>query len=81
MGTEDIPTMIDYILAQDRTYRKLHYFGHSQGTTAFFVTASERPEYNDKVYAMHALAPVVFTENMAGLAARAFARLVTRTQV
>lgn len=49
--------MIDYILDQTRS-QKLHYVGHSQGTTAFFVMAAELPAYNDKIILMTALAPV-----------------------
>lgn len=33
------------------------------GATAFFVMASERPEYNAKIKMMHALAPVAYTKN------------------
>ena len=33
---------------------------HSQGTTAFFVMASDRPEYQEKVIASFTLAPVTF---------------------
>ena len=33
---------------------------HSQGGTAFFVMASERPGYQEKVIALSALAPAVF---------------------
>lgn len=39
---------------------KLQYIGHSQGTTAFFVMLSEKPEYNDKIEVMHALAPIAY---------------------
>lgn len=55
--------MIDYVL--DHTgFEKLHYIGHSQGTTSFFVMASERPAYNDKILSMQALAPVAFMSNL-----------------
>lgn len=33
------------------------------GTTAFFVMCSEKPEYNDKIEIMHALAPVAYLSN------------------
>lgn len=66
MGLYDIPAMIDHILATNTNFEKIHYVGHSQGTTAFFITASERPEYNSKIYAMNALAPVAFMGNMKG---------------
>uniref|UniRef100_A0AAG5CW88 Lipase n=1 Tax=Anopheles atroparvus TaxID=41427 RepID=A0AAG5CW88_ANOAO len=63
IGYYDLPAMIDYIL--ERTGRqRLHYVGHSQGTTGFFVMASTRPEYNAKVIQMQALAPVAYMEHM-----------------
>lgn len=55
--------MIDYILVVTGE-KKLQYIGHSQGTTAFFVMSSERPEYNSKIQLMHALAPVAFMANV-----------------
>lgn len=59
MGYYDYPAIIDYVLA--KTNRpQLQLIAYSQGTTAFFVMCSERPEYNAKVQSMHGLAPVVF---------------------
>lgn len=63
VGTIDLPNMIDHVLELTGVER-IHYIGHSQGTTAFFVMASERPEYNDKIIAMQALAPVAFMSNL-----------------
>uniref|UniRef100_A0A1I8P4Y5 Partial AB-hydrolase lipase domain-containing protein n=1 Tax=Stomoxys calcitrans TaxID=35570 RepID=A0A1I8P4Y5_STOCA len=40
IGAIDIPTMIDYILEQTGE-SKIHYAGHSQGTTVYFVMMSE----------------------------------------
>lgn len=59
IGVYDLPTMIDYIL-EITNKTSLKYVGHSQGTTAFFVMASEKPEYNKKVSLMAALSPVAF---------------------
>lgn len=55
--------MIDFVLAKTGQ-EKLYYVGHSQGTTAFFVMASEHPEYNEKIKLMVALAPVAFMESL-----------------
>jgi pimeloyl-ACP methyl ester carboxylesterase len=63
IGTTDLPAMIDYVLGETK-YAKLHYIGHSQGTTSFFVMASERPAYNDKILSMQALAPVAFMSHL-----------------
>lgn len=62
MGNIDLPTMIDYALKVSGEQR-LHYVGHSQGTTAFFVMGSMRPAYNSKIISMHALAPVAYMAN------------------
>lgn len=59
IGSLDLPAMIDYAL--EHTGRdRLHYVGHSQGTTTFFVMGSARPEYNQKIISMHAFAPVAY---------------------
>ncbi|CAB3251570.1 unnamed protein product [Arctia plantaginis] len=58
-GNYDIPAMIDYALAHTGKDR-LHYIGHSMGTTSFFTMASLRPEYNEKIITMQALAPVAY---------------------
>ncbi|EDW04668.1 GH23720 [Drosophila grimshawi] len=63
IGVYDLPAMIDTVLNKTG-YKKLSYFGHSQGTTTFFVMASSRPEYNSKVHVMNALAPAVFMEHV-----------------
>lgn len=63
IGYYDLPAMIDYVLAKTGQ-SSLNYVGHSQGTTSFFIMTSLRPEYNSKIRAMHALAPVAFMSNM-----------------
>ncbi|XP_015125978.1 lipase 3 [Diachasma alloeum] len=62
-GTEDLPAMIDYII-QKTGREKIFYAAHSQGTTAYFVMASEKPEYNDKIIVMFAMAPVAYIKHM-----------------
>ncbi|KAJ0173917.1 hypothetical protein K1T71_010063 [Dendrolimus kikuchii] len=59
IGVYDLPAMIDYILYVTKQ-DALKYIGHSQGTTSFFVMASEKPEYNEKISLMIALSPVAF---------------------
>ncbi|XP_023172789.2 lipase 1-like [Drosophila hydei] len=63
IGYYDLPALIDAVLAKTG-YEKLSYFGHSQGTTSFFVMASTRPEYNAKIHVMSALAPVAYMTNI-----------------
>ena len=59
IGYYDLPAMIDHALHTSNS-STLKYVGHSQGTTTFFVMASERKEYNKKVALMVALSPVAF---------------------
>lgn len=63
IGVYDLPANIDYIL-NATGQNKLFFIGHSQGTTSFFVMASERPEYNDKIAMMTALAPAAYLGNI-----------------
>ncbi|CAH2066163.1 unnamed protein product, partial [Iphiclides podalirius] len=63
IGYYDLPAMIDYSM-KETGVKKVQYIGFSQGTTAFWVMASMRPEYNEKVTAMHALAPIAFIRNI-----------------
>lgn len=56
----DMPALIDRAL-EVSGQEKLHYIGHSQGGTVFFVLSSLRPDYTEKkIYSSHLLAPVCF---------------------
>lgn len=72
IGNLDLPAMIDYVLQQTGKSR-LHYIGFSQGTTSFFVMASLRPEYNEKIISMHAMAPVAYMAHNSNPLLRALA--------
>lgn len=63
IGVYDLPATIDFILEKTK-HKRLHYIGHSQGTTAFLVMASEMPAYNDKIILFTALAPVAYLKNI-----------------
>ncbi|XP_050072240.1 lipase 1-like [Anopheles maculipalpis] len=63
MGYYDLPATIDHILHVTGVSR-LHYIGYSQGTTVFFVMASSRPAYNEKIVRMYALSPAVYVEHV-----------------
>lgn len=63
IGYYDLPAMIDYIIEETRV-PKLQYIGFSQGTTVFWVLMTTRPEYNNKISAMQALAPVAYLGNV-----------------
>uniref|UniRef100_A0AAG5CT72 Partial AB-hydrolase lipase domain-containing protein n=1 Tax=Anopheles atroparvus TaxID=41427 RepID=A0AAG5CT72_ANOAO len=65
MAMYDIPAEIDYLygireLERNDTTRNLLYVGHSMGTTMIFALLASRPEYNEKLEAVFALAPVAF---------------------
>uniref|UniRef100_T1GYY1 AB hydrolase-1 domain-containing protein n=1 Tax=Megaselia scalaris TaxID=36166 RepID=T1GYY1_MEGSC len=59
IGYYDLPAMINYVLNTTNN-DKLHYIGHSQGCTSFFVMCATRPEFNNKIISMQALAPAVY---------------------
>ncbi|KAH8271815.1 hypothetical protein KR044_007041, partial [Drosophila immigrans] len=63
-GIYDIPATIDYILARSGDNKQVHYVGHSQGTSAAFVMATERPDYMKKIKLLQALAPVAYFRNL-----------------
>ncbi|XP_037960134.1 lipase 1-like [Teleopsis dalmanni] len=62
MGKYDLPASIDHIL-RTTDFERIHYIGHSQGTTIFWVMCSERPEYSEKILLMQGLAPVAFVKH------------------
>ncbi|XP_073959585.1 lipase 3-like [Choristoneura fumiferana] len=72
IGNIDVPTMIDHALAQTGK-QQLHYIGHSQGTTSFFVMLSLQPQYNYKIISMNALAPVAYMTHSGPILLRAAA--------
>ncbi|CAK1579882.1 unnamed protein product [Parnassius mnemosyne] len=63
MGYYDLPAAIDYVLERTKE-RQLSAIGYSQGNTIFYVLGSTRPEYNDKIKVMIALAPVCFLHHL-----------------
>lgn len=62
-GFYDLPAMIDYIRATTNQ-TKIHYVGHSQGTTAFLAMASLRPDYTAKIRSTHLFSPVGYMSNL-----------------
>lgn len=59
MGFYDMPAVIDYIL-QVANRETIDVIGHSIGATSALIMCSTKPEYNDKVRSLIALAPGVF---------------------
>ncbi|XP_045485248.1 lipase 3-like [Pieris rapae] len=63
MGMIDLPATIDFVLKKTNK-SSLIYIAHSQGTTAFFIMCSLRPEYNKKITLMIALSPVAWMSHI-----------------
>lgn len=60
MGMQDLPTLIDFILAKRNLNQLEAYIGLGLGNTQFFMAASLNPQYfNQKVNLFIALAPTV----------------------
>ncbi|KAK2505408.1 hypothetical protein MC885_005364 [Smutsia gigantea] len=57
MAKYDLPSTIDLILKKTGQ-QKLHYVGHSQGTTIGFIAFSTNPELAKRIKTFYALAPV-----------------------
>ncbi|CAK1579878.1 unnamed protein product [Parnassius mnemosyne] len=62
-GYHDLPALIDTIL-NNTGATKLNAIGHSQGNSIFYVLGATRPEYNERVNLLIALAPVSFLHHM-----------------
>ncbi|XP_065215517.1 lipase 3-like [Planococcus citri] len=59
MGYYDMPAVINYILHLTK-HKAVDIIGHSIGATNALIMCSTRPEYNEKVRSVIALAPGVF---------------------
>lgn len=79
IGQFDLPAMIDFALMKSG-HSQLHYIGHSQGTTSFFVMGSLRKDMNAKIKTMHALAPVAFMSHLVSPFIRALAPFVDQAE-
>ncbi|XP_072757125.1 lipase 3-like [Anoplolepis gracilipes] len=77
MGTRDLPAIIDYTL-EITGQKQLVYLAHSQGTTNFFVLASEKPEYQDKIKIMFAMAPIAYCGKMNNPKIQAIAEVIAQ---
>ncbi|CAG9854655.1 unnamed protein product [Phyllotreta striolata] len=66
LGTEDAPAIVDYVLKATGT-QSLSFVGHSTGAAEFFMLASSKSEYNKKINAMAALAPVVYVNHSSSI--------------
>ncbi|XP_061397694.1 lipase 3-like, partial [Musca vetustissima] len=55
----DLTSHIEYIL-HTTNQKRLNYIGYSQGTLIFAILLSAKPNYGEKLKAVHLLAPAIF---------------------
>lgn len=59
LGWYDIPAMINKVI-QESGNPKIHYVGHSMGTTGFMIMMNKHPEIKEKLLLTQFLAPVAY---------------------
>ncbi|XP_045771371.1 lipase 3-like [Maniola jurtina] len=64
VALHDLPAVIDHIAKLKGEAAKITYIGHSMGTTVLFAMLALRPEYNERLAAGFALAPVTFLSDI-----------------
>lgn len=64
-GVHDLAASIDFVL-EKTGQEQLLLIGYSIGTTNSFILAAEKPEYNSKIKAIIALAPMVYMSHVKG---------------
>ena len=64
MAKYDLPAMLDYVIEQTGK-EKIHYVGHSMGTTTFMAMNAMDRSWEHKVELAVLLAPVAYVEHMA----------------
>eukprot|EP00742_Colponemidia_sp_Colp-10_P001844 GILJ01001974.1.p1 GENE.GILJ01001974.1~~GILJ01001974.1.p1 ORF type:complete len:384 (+),score=50.19 GILJ01001974.1:99-1250(+) len=72
MGVFDVSACVDFILKQTNA-TKISYLGHSQGNAQMWAGLALKPELNDKLNVILAVAPVAYTGNQTSEAISAFA--------
>lgn len=75
-GVHDLPAMIDFILDKTGALNVI-IIGVSEGSSAFFAMAAEKPAYMAKVQAHIAYAPAVLIDRTTFLLARFFVLMET----
>ncbi|XP_031625879.1 lipase 3-like [Contarinia nasturtii] len=73
MGMYDVAAAIDYILNETK-FEKLNYIGYSQGSIAFLILTSMKPEYNNKIIEGNLVAPASYLKGTTNLFYQSFAK-------
>jgi pimeloyl-ACP methyl ester carboxylesterase len=64
MGKYDVPANVEYVLAHAMgNFQQVIWFGHSQGTSQWFIANAVHPELNKYFKAFIGLAPVMYVYN------------------
>ncbi|KAH8405140.1 hypothetical protein KR222_004568, partial [Zaprionus bogoriensis] len=73
IGVYDLPAIVEHVLRVTHQ-RRLHYVGHSQGTTVLLVLVAQRPQFNACFASVTLLAPVAYLQHLSSLPLRLLAR-------
>lgn len=63
IGVYDMPAVLEHVLRVTRA-RRLHYVGHSQGTTVLLVLLAQLPQFNARIASATLLAPVAYLQHL-----------------
>ncbi|KAM8713193.1 hypothetical protein ACLKA7_013495 [Drosophila subpalustris] len=63
IGVYDLPAVVERVLHVTGQGR-VHYVGHSQGTTVLLVLLAQRPAYNAKFASVSLLAPIAYLQHL-----------------
>lgn len=80
IGVYDLPAVIDYILWETEQ-PQLHYVGHGQGSTIFFVLASENTPYMDYIITAQLMSPGAYVRTSQMPFFKLFASMATYWEV
>lgn len=73
IGVYDMPAVLEHVLRVTQQPR-LHYVGHSQGTTVLLVLLAQRPQFNAQIASATLLAPVAYLQHLSSPPLRLLAR-------
>ncbi|XP_044254645.1 gastric triacylglycerol lipase-like [Tribolium madens] len=59
IGVADMAAIIDQVVSISQQ-NKIHYVGHMEGATVFYILASQKKGYNNKIEKMASLGPIAY---------------------
>ncbi|EDW00622.1 GH20912 [Drosophila grimshawi] len=63
IGVYDLPALVEHVL-RVTGHQRLHYVGHSQGTTVLLVLLSQQPAFNARFASVALLAPIAYLQHL-----------------